>query len=62
MRLLSTLLVVIRKMMQMQMVKLNATNILMRGIMINQLIGNMEAEAGLIANSLEEADIEDDDG
>ena len=41
------------------MVRLNASNILMRSIMINQLIGNSEAEAGLID---EEAEAEDDDG
>ena len=46
----------------MQMVRLNATNMLMRGIMINNLIGNCEAEAGLIPNSNDEADLEDDDG
>ena len=46
----------------MQMIRLNASNILMRSIMINNLIGNSEAEAGLIANSLEEAEAEDDDG
>ena len=46
----------------MQMVRLNASNILMRGIMINNLIGDSEAEAGLIANSTDEAELEDDDG
>ena len=49
-------------MMQMEMVRLNATNILIRGITINHLISAAEAEAGLIANSVEEADLEDDDG
>ena len=49
-------------MVQMQMVRLNASNLLMRGIMINNLIGNSEAEAGLIANSAEEAELEEDDG
>ena len=44
------------------MVRLNASNLLMRGIMINNLIGNSEAEAGLIANSLDETDLEEDDG
>lgn len=44
------------------MVRLNASNMLMRGIMINNLIGNSEAEAGLIANSLDETDLEEDDG
>ena len=44
------------------MVRLNASNMLIRGIMINHLIGNSEAEAGLIANSLDETDLEDDDG
>ena len=44
------------------MVRLNASNLLMRGIMINNLIGNSEAEAGLIANSLDETDVEEDDG
>ena len=44
------------------MVRLNASTMLMRGIMINNLIGNSEAEAGLIANSLDETDLEEDDG
>ena len=44
------------------MIRLNASNILMRSIMINNLIGNSEVEAGLIANSLEEVDADDDDG
>ena len=51
-----------RKMMQMQMVRLNATNNLITAIRINHLIAASEADAGLIANSVEEADLEDDDG
>ena len=51
-----------RKMMQMQMVRLNATNNLITGIKINSLIAASEGDAGLIANSVEEADLEDDDG
>lgn len=51
-----------RNMMQMQMVRLNATNSLIRGITINQLIAASEADAGTIANSAEEEVLEDDDG
>ena len=46
----------------MQMMRLNATNMLIRGIMTNNLIGNFEAEAGLIPNSTDETDLEEDDG
>lgn len=50
------------KMAQMAQMRLNASNMLITGIQINELIRDSEAEAGQVANSSEDAEVEDDDG
>jgi hypothetical protein len=45
----------------MQQMRLNAATSLLRGIQINELIKDGEAEAGQVASS-EDAEVEDDDG
>ena len=50
------------KMMQIQQLRLNATSLLCRSITLNALILDQEAEAGQVANSSEDAEVEDDDG
>jgi len=42
--------------------RLNASSMLLRSIQINELIRDSEAEAGQVANSSEDAEVEDDDG
>jgi len=44
------------------MIRLNATNVLGLSIQLNQVMLDEEAEAGQIANSSEDAEVEDDDG
>ena len=46
----------------MQQCQLNAATSLLRGIQINEMIRDSEAEAGQVANSSEDAEVEDDDG
>lgn len=48
--------------MQQQALQLSATNMLMRSIQLNHLIENDEAESGVVPNSGEDAEIEEDDG
>lgn len=50
------------KMMQMQQMRLNASSMLITSIQINELIRDSEVEAGQVANSSEDAEVEDDDG
>lgn len=47
---------------QQQQLRLCATNLLMRGIVTNNLIGNLEAETGLLPNSNEDQELDEDDG
>jgi hypothetical protein len=42
--------------------RLTSTNMLMTGIQINQLIRDMEVEAGQVSSSAEDAELEEDDG
>ena len=42
--------------------RLTATNLLGRSITLNALMLDQEAEQGQVANSSEDAEIEDDDG
>jgi len=46
----------------MQQMRLNASTMLLRSIQINELIRDSEAESGQVANSSEDAEVEDDDG
>jgi len=46
----------------MQQLRLDATSLLSRSITLNQIILDSEAEAGQVANSSEDAEVEDDDG
>ena len=46
----------------MQQVRLTATSLLCRSITLNALMLDQEAEAGQVANSSEDAEVEDDDG
>lgn len=48
--------------MQMQQLRLNATSLLVQGQTFNQMLRDVEAEAGQITNSSEDAELEDDDG
>lgn len=50
------------KMVQAQQMRLTATNQLLTSIQINELLQHFEAETGLVANSSEDAEVEDDDG
>ena len=50
------------KMNQMQMVRLDASSLLLSGITLNALMLDQEAESGQVANSTEDAEVEDDDG
>jgi hypothetical protein len=45
----------------MQQIKLQSCSILIRGIQMNQLIGNDEEESG-VATSAEDLEVEEDDG
>ena len=49
-------------MIQLQQLRLNATNMLMTSIQINHLLQDSEAEAGQVVNSSEDGELEDDDG
>jgi len=46
----------------MQQMRLNANTMLLRSIQINELIRDSEADSGQVANSSEDAEVEDDDG
>ena len=48
--------------MQMQQLRLNATSLLLTSQNFNQMLRDIEAEAGQITNSSEDAELEDDDG
>ena len=50
------------KLMQIQQLRLNATSLLLTSQSFNQLLRDVEAEAGQVANSSEDAELEDDDG
>ena len=50
------------KLMQMQQLRLNATSLLLTSQNFNQMLRDIEAEAGQITNSSEDAELEDDDG
>jgi len=50
------------KLMQMQQLRLNATSLLLTSQTFNQMLRDVEAEAGQITNSSEDAELEDDDG
>ena len=49
-------------MIQAQQMRLNAASMLLTSVRINELIRDCEAEAGQVANSSEDAEVEDDDG
>ena len=51
-----------RRMVQQQALRLDATNLLMRSIQVNGLIGNAEADCGILPNSNEDQEVEEDDG
>lgn len=50
------------KMAQLQMTNIQASNFLLTGIKVNDIIGNEEAEAGVVSVSSEDAELEEDDG
>ena len=50
------------KLIQAQQMRLNASNLLITSIQLNEMMRDAEAEAGQVANSSEDAEIEDDDG
>jgi hypothetical protein len=52
----------IRRMAQLQQMRLTSTNLLLCSLQINGLIGNMEAAAGILPASDEDKDLDDDDG
>lgn len=49
-------------MVQQQQMRLDSTNLLMRAIQMNTLIGNLQAESGVLPASDEDKELEDDDG
>ena len=51
-----------RKLAQLQVQKIQATNSLITGIRVNDMITNEEAEAGMTSLTNEDGEVEEDDG
>jgi len=49
-------------MLQGQQMRLMSTNLLLKSMQINTLIGNLQAEAGILPATDEDIELEDDDG